>query len=127
MNRYDFRVVVVEDEILIRKYVILLLKKLGCTVVGETASGEEAIRLCKETNPELVLMDIRLKGKMDGIEAAQEIGRQLVVPILFLSAYDYQERVENEQIPYLLGYLKKPLEEYELESYLKKLKTNRAP
>ena len=121
MSRYCFRVLVVEDEILIRKYVILLLKKLGCTIVGETSGGEEAVRLSKEKQPELVLMDIRLKGKMDGIAAAREIGREAGVPILFMSAYDYQERVEQEQIPFILGYLKKPLEEYELESCLKKL------
>jgi YesN/AraC family two-component response regulator len=122
MNQYCLRVLVVEDEILIRKYVILLLKKLGCTVVGETSSGEEAVLLSKEKTPELVLMDIRLKGKMDGISATKEISRQLAIPVLFMSAYDYQDRVEKEQIPYILGYLKKPVEEYELESCLKMLR-----
>ena len=127
MSQYSIRVLVVEDEILIRKYVILLLKKLGCTVVGETSSGEEAVRLAREKIPGLVLMDIRLKGDMDGITASKEIGRQRAVPILFMSAYDYQERVGEGQIPNTLGYLKKPVEEYELESYLKKLKQQPDP
>jgi DNA-binding NarL/FixJ family response regulator len=121
MNTSHLRVLVVEDEVLIRKCVVLLLKRLGCTIVGETFYGEKAIRLAREKSPELILMDIRLKGDMDGIEAAKEISRHSRAAILFMSAYDYQKKVEDEQIPNTLGYLKKPVEDYELESYLKKL------
>lgn len=120
-SRFYFRVLVVEDEILIRKYVILLLESVGCTIVGETAYAEKAIRLAREKSPELILMDIRLKGDMDGIEAAKEISSHSNSAILFMSAYDYQKQVEAQQIPNTLGYLKKPLEDYELGPYLKKL------
>jgi YesN/AraC family two-component response regulator len=121
-SHFYFRVLVVEDEILIRKYVILLLESVGCTIVGETAYAEKAIRLAGEKSPDLVLMDIRLKGDMDGIEAAKEISGHSNAAILFMSAYDYQKQVEAQQIPNFLGYLKKPLEDYELKPYLKRLR-----
>jgi YesN/AraC family two-component response regulator len=118
---FYFRVLVVEDEILIRKYVNLLLESVGCTIVGETAYAEKAIPLAREKSPDLILMDIRLKGDMDGIEAAKEISSHSNAAILFMSAYDYQKKVETLQIPNILGYLKKPLEDYELGPYLKRL------
>ena len=120
-SHFYFRVLVVEDEILIRKYVILLLESVGCTIVGETAYAEKAIPLAREKSPDLILMDIRLKGDMDGIEAAKEIGCHSNAAILFMSAYDYQKKVETLQLPNILGYMKKPLEDYELGPYLKKL------
>jgi len=120
-SHFYFRVLVVEDEILIRKYVVLLLESLGCTIVGETAYAEKAIPLAREKSPELILMDIRLKGDMDGIEAAKKISSCSNAAILFMSAYDYQKQVEAQQIPNILGYLKKPLEDFELEVYLKRL------
>ena len=120
-THFYFRVLVVEDEILIRKYVILLLENVGCTVVGETAYAEKAIRLAGEKSPDLILMDIRLKGDMDGIEAAKEISSHSNAAILFMSACDYQKKVEALKIPNTLGYLNKPLEDYELGPYLKKL------
>lgn len=120
-SHFYFRVLVVEDEVLIRKYVILLLESVGCTIVGETAYAEKAIRLTGEKSPDLILMDIRLKGDMDGIEAAKEISSHSNSAILFMSAYDYQKKVETLQIPNTLGYLKKPIEDYELRPYLKRL------
>ena len=120
-SHFYFRVLVVEDEILIRKYVILLLESVGCTIVGETDYAEKAIPLAREKSPDLILMDIRLKGDMDGVEAAKEISSHSNAAILFMSAYDYQKKVETLEIPNTLGYMKKPIEDYELEPYLKKL------
>ena len=120
-SHFPLRVLVVEDEILIRRYVVLLLERLGCTIVGETSFGEEAVRLTRETSPQLILMDIRLKGNMDGIDASIQISGCSDAVILFMSAYNYQKKVEEKQIPNTLGYLKKPVEDYELEFYLKKV------
>ncbi|MGD2085883.1 MAG: response regulator [Candidatus Aminicenantes bacterium] len=120
-SRFYFRVLVVEDEILIRKYVVLLLESVGCTIVGETGYGKKAIPLAREKLPELILMDIRLKGDMDGIEAAKQISSHSNAAILFMSAYDYQKKVEAQHISNTLGYLKKPVEDYELGHYLKRL------
>jgi YesN/AraC family two-component response regulator len=120
-SHFYFRVLVVEDEILIRKYINLLLESVGCSIVGETAYAEKAVPLAREKSPDLILMDIRLKGDMDGIEAAKEISSHSNAAILFMSAYDYQKKVETLQIPNILGYLKKPLEDYELKPYLKRL------
>jgi CheY-like chemotaxis protein len=116
------RVLVAEDEILIRKYIALLLSSLGCTIVAETSYGQDAVHLTKEKLPQLVIMDIGLKGDIDGIQAAKEIGKQFSIPILFVSAYDYQQQIEEQEaIPNLLGYLKKPVDVSELKSFLDKL------
>lgn len=120
-SHFHFRVLVVEDEILICKYVVLLLESVGCTIVGETSYAEKAIQLAVKKSPELILMDVRLKGDMDGIEAAKEISLHSHAAILFMSAYDYQKQVDAQQIPNTLGYLKKPVEDYDLVAYLKRL------
>jgi DNA-binding NarL/FixJ family response regulator len=120
-SHFHLRVLVVEDEILICKYVVLLLESMGCTIVGETSYAEKAIQLAIEKSPGLILMDIRLKGDMDGIEAAKEISLHSQAAILFMSAYDYQKQVDAQKIPNTLGYLKKPVEDNELGAYLKRL------
>lgn len=118
-----FRVFVVEDEILIRKYMVSLLKGLGCLIAGETSSGEQAVEMLSRDLPDLVLMDIRLKGSMDGIDAAKEINKHADIPILFMSAYDYEERITSAGIPNTLGYLTKPVDDSALKPYIEKART----
>ena len=117
------RVFVVEDEILIRKCVVSMLKELGGLIVGETSSGEKAVEMISHDSPDLVLMDIRLKGSMDGIMAAKEINKHADIPILFMSAYDYRERIKAENIPNILGYLSKPVDDIALRPYIEKART----
>ena len=83
-------VLVVEDEVLIRIYLIDQLKKLGATVLAAVGSGEAAVAKAKELKPRLVLMDIRLEGSIDGLEAAKVILAEQNIRIVFMSAYDYR-------------------------------------
>ena len=80
-------VLVVEDESIVSKDIQHSLKKLGYNVVGASATGEKAIELANSENPDIVLMDIMLKGEMNGIEAADNIKKNLSIPIIFLTAY----------------------------------------
>jgi PAS domain S-box-containing protein len=88
-----------------------LLRRLGYEVTGTAASGEDAITLAAATKPDLILMDVHLKGAMDGIEAARIIGQSMPVPIIFVTAHGDSATVSRsmESSPY--GYLVKPFDE----------------
>src|SRR5665811_2230458 len=85
------KILVVEDQNIVALNIRNKLKNLGYTVPGTASTGEEAIRKAELTNADLVLMDIMLKGDMDGIEAAREIKNRLGIPILYLTAYTDDE------------------------------------
>jgi PAS domain S-box-containing protein len=108
------RVLVAEDEQLIVEEIQERLTRLGFHVVGMVDTGEEAIRTAHRELPELILMDIRLKGKMDGIEAAAEIRRDLNIPIIYLTAHSDTgtRRRAMETTP--CGYVLKPFREEDL-------------
>ena len=80
------RILIVEDDEIVAAVVSRRLTEMGYQPVGQAASGEQAIALAGELRPDLVLMDIRLEGKMDGIGAAQEIRQRFHIPSVFLSA-----------------------------------------
>lgn len=81
------RILVIEDEQIVARDLSKLLKRLGYSPLGPAASGAEAIQLAAQTEPDLILMDVRLSGCMDGVEAAHEIVRNRTVPIIYLTAY----------------------------------------
>ncbi|MBN1532770.1 MAG: response regulator [Spirochaetes bacterium] len=116
-----YRVLIVEDEVILRKYVISVLETLGCQIGGESSTGEEAVEMAIRENPDLIFMDIKLAGRMNGIEAAREIGSQSSSHIAFMSAYDYEDSVKYEKIPNCIAYLNKPVERNELQGVLKLL------
>lgn len=110
------RILVVEDEGIVAKNIQSRLKKLGYNVLALVSSGEEAIRRAEQTRPDLVLMDIVLKGDIDGVEAAKEIRARLNVPIIFLTAYADDDTLEKAKIAEPFGYILKPFEVRELRS-----------
>jgi DNA-binding response OmpR family regulator len=81
------RILVVEDEILIAEDLQVNLRKLGYDVVGSAVSGSEAVKKACENKPDLVLMDVRLQGAMDGVEAARRIRSHADVPIIYITAH----------------------------------------
>jgi DNA-binding NarL/FixJ family response regulator len=81
------RILVVEDDRLVAMDHSAVISYLGGEVVGETSCGEEAVCLAEDLNPDVVLMDIRLKGDIDGIDAAGLISLRLDTPIVFVTAY----------------------------------------
>jgi PAS domain S-box-containing protein len=109
------QILVVEDEIIIAEEIQRKLKKMGYAVPVMVSSGEEAIKKTKENNPDLVLMDIVIHGKMDGIEAAKQIRSYFDIPVVYLTAYSDEKTLERAKITEPFGYLIKPFKERELQ------------
>ena len=89
------RIMVVEDEGIVARDIQNRLKGLGYAVPAIASSGLEAVKKAAETQPDLVLMDIRLKGDMDGVKAAEQIGARFNIPIIYLTAYADEETLER--------------------------------
>jgi diguanylate cyclase (GGDEF)-like protein/PAS domain S-box-containing protein len=127
MNRR--RILVVEDERLVAKHIENMVRGLGYDVAGVAATGEDAIRIALETVPDLVLMDIMLRGDMDGIGASEQIWDKAAIPVVYLTAYADEATLERAKVTDPFGYLLKPFEERELytaiEMALYKHKTDR--
>jgi PAS domain S-box-containing protein len=107
-------ILVVEDENIVAKDIVNRLRNLGYRVCGTAAAGEDAVELTKREHPDLVLMDIMLKGRMDGIEAAGIIAGQYDTPVIYLTAYADEKTLQRAKRTEAFGYLLKPFEEREL-------------
>jgi diguanylate cyclase (GGDEF)-like protein/PAS domain S-box-containing protein len=107
-------ILIVEDEVIVAKDIENKLKKLGYRVFALASSGEEAIQKAAEAELDLVLMDIRLRGNIDGIEAARQIYNVFNVPIIYLTANADTATFERAKTTKPLGYLLKPFKEKEL-------------
>ena len=105
------RILVVEDEILVREDIEDCLAGLGHEVVSVASTGAEALRTIPTARPDLVLMDIRLKGDMDGIEAARQIRTNFRLPVIFLTAHADDSTLERAKAADPLGYIVKPFAE----------------
>lgn len=110
------RILVVEDEALIAEEIKERLTQLGSDVVDTVDTGRDAVIAAQWKNPDLVLMDIRLKGQMTGVEAAAEIRKKRAVPIVFLTAHSDWETVQQAKLGDPFGYLLKPFNEADLVS-----------
>ena len=110
------KILVVEDERVVAADIEDSLSKLGYKVVGAAASGASAIRRAVETEPDLVLMDIKLKGRMDGIDTAGELHHRLGIPVVFLTAYADGEILDRAKKTSPSGYVLKPYDERALRS-----------
>jgi PAS domain S-box-containing protein len=115
-DKHTIKVMVVEDESIVAKDIQNRLKRLGYNVVDVVSSGEEAIRKVAETQPDLVLMDIVLKGDIDGIEAAKQINTLFNIPIVYLTAYADDSTIQRAKITEPFGYILKPFQVKELHS-----------
>lgn len=108
------KIMVVEDEWIVADQLCNNLKELGYMVCATASTGAEAIRNVKEKNPDLILMDIVLKNKMDGIEAAEQITSEFNIPVIYLTSYTNQEYIERAKQTKPFGYLVKPFKQGEL-------------
>lgn len=112
------RLLIVEDEAIVARDLQGRLKRLGYEVCAIVASGAGAIEAAAGHRPDLVLMDIVLKGDMDGIEAAEVISRDYQIPVVFLTAYADQQTLQRAKLTVPLGYIVKPFTERELRVML---------
>ena len=101
------RVVVAEDESLIRMDIVEILRDNGFDVVGEAADGEAAVALAMELRPDLVIMDVKMP-KMDGISAADKLNKEHIAPVVLLTAFSQKELVERATEAGALAYVVKP-------------------
>ena len=108
------RIVIVDDEIVIATQIEECLRTNGYDVVGIAASGEDAIEMALDLKPDLMLMDIVMPGKMDGISAAAKINDALHLPVIFLTAYADEEMIQRAKPIGPYAYVLKPLQERQL-------------
>lgn len=107
------RIIIADDESLIRMDLREMLTNLGYLVIDEAGNGLKAVELARELKPDIVLMDIKMP-EMDGIEAAKILTEEKIAPVLLLSAYSQQELVQRAQEAGVAGYLVKPFRESDL-------------
>ena len=109
------RIIICDDESLIRRDLREMLTNQGYLVVGEASDGLSAIELARKLNPDLVIMDIRFEGEdFDGVDAAAILTEEGIAPVLLLSAYSQRGLVERAKEAGVVGYLVKPFTEADL-------------
>ncbi len=115
------RALIVEDEPIFRLDLTQRLHELGFSQVKGTAYAEEALQYASGGSLDLILMDIRLKGPMTGIEAAEAIGRDYGIPIIVMSAYQVDLDELKNVVPSFCGFLPKPIDDNTLKDYCEKI------
>lgn len=113
-KKEEVKILVVDDETIVALDIKNTLEKYGYNVVGIATTSQEAISLVKSSKPNLILMDIMIKGKKDGIETASEINEFADIPIVFLTAYSDDSTLERAKLVEPYGYLIKPFDNREL-------------
>lgn len=116
MNSDAKRVLLVEDDPALAIGVTGALESFGYSVCASVQTGEEAIATAVELRPDVILMDINLKGEMDGVEATEAINARSAVPVIYLSAQTCEATAQKAKLTTHYGYLKKPFDPDELQS-----------
>ena len=107
------RVIVADDESIVRMDLREMLDSLGYLVVGEAGDGESAVHLSRELRPDIVIMDIKMPG-MDGIDAGRILTEERIAPVLLLTAYSQEDLVERAKEAGVMAYIVKPFHEADL-------------
>ncbi|MFO7730541.1 MAG: ATP-binding protein [Spirochaetia bacterium] len=110
------RILLVEDESIVAMDMERRLSALGYSVVEHVLSGEDAVEKAEQEKPDLILMDIHLKGKMDGIQAAERIKSSLGTPVIYITAYSDETTLARAKVTEPFGYILKPFQEREIYS-----------
>ncbi|MDY7001017.1 MAG: response regulator, partial [Thermodesulfobacteriota bacterium] len=110
------KIMVVDDEVVITDELEEMLDSHGYQVVGTAKSGALAVDLAEELHPDLVLMDIVMPGKMDGIEACGHIQKDMDIPVVFLTAYGDDAHVSRAKAVYPYGYIMKPYHDDQIKA-----------
>ena len=110
------KILIVEDEFIIAMDMKMKLEELGYQVIGIKNSGEQAIKKIQESKPHLILMDVLLKGEMDGIEATHEIWNRFKIPVLYITAHSDNTTISRIEESPCQGFLNKPVNNDELKT-----------
>ena len=117
LNRHKkANILVVEDEAIVRADIEDYLRSFGYRIAASVGSGEEAKRLAAKLKPDLVLMDIMLAGKMDGVQAGKHIQTKLGIPVVFVTAHGDEHTLERAKLNAPFGYVLKPFNDRELRT-----------
>jgi CheY-like chemotaxis protein len=116
------RVLLVEDEAISARAAQVMLERIGCVVTAIVDTGEGAIDKAGEQRPDLILMDIRLKGEMNGLEAMAEIRTRHGIPGIFVSAYSPEEMDDQRELFAGSRFLAKPIDERDLATAVDELR-----
>ena len=120
------RALIIEDETLIAEELKERLSRLGFSIIAAVDTADEGIAIATREHPDLVLMDIRLKGEKDGVQAAKEIREQVDVPIVYLTAHSDRLTVERVKASEHDGFLLKPFQRRELQATIEVAMQRRA-
>ncbi len=112
------RLMVVEDETIVSLDLQSRLKSMGYEVLDAVGTGEEAISKAGEHRPDLVLMDIGLRGNIDGVQAAEQIKKSYQIPVIYLTASSDEKTIQRAKLTEPFGYILKPFEDRELHSHI---------
>lgn len=112
------RILIVEDEVISAMALERMLADIGCSVVGSVSTGEDAVERAGRERPDIVAMDIRLAGKMDGIDAASRIMAEFGTPIVFMTGYDDPDTKERALRLKPLGFMTKPIDRTKFLGFL---------
>ncbi len=115
------RIPIAEDETVISMQLESCLTSMGYDVVGVTSSGEEAIDMARDLRPDLLMTDIIMPGRLDGIEAAKVIKAELGIPVIFITAHKDEKLVERAKEVKPLDYIMKPLNSMKISAALEDL------
>lgn len=110
------KILLVEDETIVARDIEHMLRELGYKVVSVLADGLQSVEASKKLKPDIVLMDIRLKGEIDGIDAAHQIYNELNIPVVYITAHADTNTVKRAKITEPFGYILKPFDEKELQT-----------
>jgi two-component system, response regulator PdtaR len=116
LRMLNSKILIVEDEIILANDIKQRLEKLGYIISGIVGNGKDAIKKTEESDPDLILMDVVLKGDMDGIETAQQILDLYNTPVIYLTSYYDDEILERASKTQPYGYITKPFEDIGLHT-----------
>jgi len=109
------KILIVEDEMIIGANISLQLSKLGYEVTGIVSRGEEAISHVRQSRPDIVLMDIQLKGNLDGIDTVSKMHQENNIPVIYLTANADEENFERAKSTNPYAFISKPFKKLDLQ------------
>ena len=116
MQLRDTRILIVEDEVVVASEIKLRLEAMGYGVIGIVNNGRDAIQKAEEHDPDIILMDITLKGKMTGLEATREINKNSDIPVIFITAHTDTPTLDSARETTTHGIFTKPFSDIELQA-----------